>query len=110
MTTALRERERDINNNLIVCLFVCVYKLTICLLAEVEVGCHGDLTSDTLICMYVNHIITTASLQWNLSLSGHLINGTLSSVPNVIFVYLTTAKMRKLHYSGHFNLTQWCPV
>ena len=37
------------------------------------------------------------------------INRTLSSVPNAAFVYLTTSEMRIPHYSGHFNLTQWCP-
>ena len=37
------------------------------------------------------------------------INRTLSSVSNVTFVYLTTSEMRTPHYSGHFNLSQYCP-
>ena len=37
------------------------------------------------------------------------INGTLSNVSIATFVYLTTSEMRTPHYSGHFNLIQWCP-
>ena len=37
------------------------------------------------------------------------VNRTLFSVPNY-FVYLITPEMRTPHYSGHFKLTQWCPV
>ena len=62
---------------------------------------------------YTSYLIGT--LYNGTSLSGHLqledtsINRTLSSVPNVTFLYLTTPGLKTPHYSGHFNLAQWCP-
>ena len=47
---------------------------------------------------------------WLITMVTQQQNRTLSSVPNDIFVYLTTSEMRTPQYSGHFNLAiQLCP-
>ena len=81
---------------------------------SVEISCNVHVYNN--VCMYVWMYIVHNNIhvhkQWNISLSGHgqvedtSINRTLSSVPNAIFVYLTTSEMRTPLYSGHFHLSQ----